>query len=89
MKKRFSLFKFLVGFALVYYGLKALHALPADWINFVDGLVGGLLGNLWGLILVFLGIGLLLRSIYSRTRVNVGCCRNWQIFTDEREEKPR
>ncbi len=64
---RFSFFKFVVGFSFIYWGLKALHLLPQDVTMFIDNLVSGFLGNIWGLLLVFLGVFFLVRSLTYRT----------------------
>jgi len=89
MEKRFSLFKFIVGVALLYYGLKTLHLIPNDAINFVESLIGGVLGNLWGLILLFVGIIILFGSIYSRSYpgINTRYYRNRRPFSNDDEEE--
>ena len=85
---RISLLKIIVGLALLYYGLKTLHLLPIEVINFVEGVVGGLLGNLWGVVLVLVGIMLLLGSTYSRSRVKTRYYKTWGTLSDDEEERP-
>lgn len=72
MVQRFSPFKFIVGFMLMYFGLKILNLLPAEVVNFVETFVKGIMGNLWGLFLVVLGLLLLFRSVKTyRTYIDV------------------
>lgn len=70
--QRFSLFKFVVGVMLMYFGLKILNLLPAEVTEFVETFIKGIMGNLWGLLLVVLGLLFLFRSVSTyRTYIDL------------------
>lgn len=61
--QRFSLFKFVVGFTFMYYGLKILNLLPVEVTEFVEKFVKSIMGNVWGVLLIIIGLLLLFRSV--------------------------